>query len=200
MKKLDEFHSNYVHTQRVTKLCEHLVEVIPIDSSILDVGCGDGQLARLIMNKRADIEISGVDVLARRDTGIPVSNFDGTTLPFSDKSFDLVMFIDVLHHTENPKVLLREAARVAKKGIVLKDHTRNGLLANETLRLMDWVGNAKHGVALPYNYWSLREWQTAFAELKLKPRVWLKNLNLYPAPIDWIFGRSLHFISLLETN
>ena len=200
MKNLDRLHSNHVHTRRVSKLCEHLTTMIPLDSSILDVGCGDGDLARMIAEKRRDTDISGVDVLLRPDTKIPVSEFDGVTLPFPDRSFDLVMFVDVLHHTADPKILLREAARVAKKGIVMKDHTRDGLLANETLRLMDWVGNAKHGVALPYNYWSLNEWRTAFAELELKPRVWLKDLNLYPAPADWIFGRSLHFISLLETD
>lgn len=200
MKKFDQLHSNHVHTRRVSKLCEHLTAMIPLNSSILDVGCGDGELARMIAEKRRDTDISGVDVLVRPDTKIPISEFNGVTLPFPDKSFDLVMFIDVLHHTEDPKILLREAVRVAKKGVVMKDHTRNGLLANKTLRLMDWVGNAKYGVALPYNYWSLTEWQTAFAELKLEPRVWLKDLNLYPAPADWIFGRSLHFISLLETN
>lgn len=200
MKKFDQLHSNHVHTRRVSKLCEHLTAMIPLNSSILDVGCGDGELARMIAEKREDTDISGVDVLVRPDTKIPVSEFDGATLPFPDKSFDLVMFVDVLHHTEDPKILLREAVRVAKKGVVMKDHTRNGLLANKTLRLMDWVGNAKYGVALPYNYWSLTEWQAAFTELKLKPRVWLEDLNLYPAPADWIFGRSLHFISLLETD
>ena len=42
---------------------------------------------------------------------------------------------------------------MAARGIVLKDHTRNGLFSGSTLRFMDWVGNARHGVRLPYNYW-----------------------------------------------
>jgi ubiquinone/menaquinone biosynthesis C-methylase UbiE len=50
------------------------------------------------------------------------------------------MFVYVLHHTNDPEVLLREAQRVALKAVVLKDHTRNGLLAYTTLRFMDWVG------------------------------------------------------------
>ena len=41
---------------------------------------------------------------------------------------------------------------MAKHGLVIKDHTVTGLLARPTLRLMDVVGNAPHGVALTYNY------------------------------------------------
>jgi SAM-dependent methyltransferase len=200
MKAIVRFHSNYVHTRRVQRLCEFLSELIPKNATVLDVGCGDGWLADLIMQKRPDVQISGVDVLVRPTTKIPVRQFDGEKLPFANRSFDVVMFVDVLHHTENPRILLGEAVRTARRSILIKDHTRNGFLANETLRLMDWVGNAQHGVALPYNYWTLDEWRKAFDELNLKPRVWRRKLNLYPAPADWIFGRSLHFVSLLETN
>ena len=45
------------------------------------------------------------------------------------------MFTDVLHHTSEPKVLLREAMRVARETILVKDHTCDGLFAGATLRL-----------------------------------------------------------------
>ena len=67
-----------------------------------------------------------------------------------DASFDVVMFVDVLHHTDDPLLLLQEAQRVGKI-ILVKDHFRKGFLAGPTLRFMDWVGNAHHGVVLPYN-------------------------------------------------
>lgn len=47
---------------------------------------------------------------------------------------------------------LKEAARVARHCIVIKDHTVTGVLARPTLRLMDLVGNAPHDVVLTYNY------------------------------------------------
>ncbi len=78
------------------------------------------------------------------------------------------MFIDVLHHTEDPLKLLREALRVARKGIIIKDHMVKGFLAWPTLRAVDWVGNAPYGVVLPYNYLSEDEWQSAFKTLGLK--------------------------------
>ena len=67
------------------------------------------------MRQRPDLEITGVDVLVRPKNHIPVQLFDGRQLPFPDQSFDAVMFVDVLHHTDDPSVLLREAKRVARK-------------------------------------------------------------------------------------
>jgi SAM-dependent methyltransferase len=150
------------------------------------------------MDQRPDLEISGIDVLVRSESRIPVTVFDGFQMPFSEKSFDAVMFVDVLHHTTDPMVLLSEAKRVAAKAIVIKDHRLNGLLAGLTLRFMDWVGNAPHGVVLPYNYWPHEKWHESFASMNLKVAVWKDHLGLYPRPADWLFGRSLHFISRLE--
>ena len=165
---------------------------------VLDVGCGDGALDKLIMARRPDVTIRGIDVLLRDQTHIPVEKFDGSVIPHGDASFDIVMFVDVLHHMHDPLVLLREAVRVARQGIVLKDHTADGLFAFRTLRYMDKVGNARHGVVLPFNYWTRRQWDDAFAALGLKVVVWKKNLGLYPWPASWLFGRSLHFVALVE--
>ena len=77
------------------------------------------------------------------------------------------MLVDVLHQTDDPMNLLREAVRVARQAIVIKDHLLQGAFAYPTLRFMDWVGNARHGVALPYNYWTPAEWHGAFDKLGL---------------------------------
>src|SRR5262245_22784366 len=103
-----------------------------------------------MLENRPDISIRVIDVLVRPNTQIPVDRFNGKHLPHADKSFDVVCFVDVLHHTNDPATLLREARRVARKLVVLKDHTMDGIFAYHTLRFMDWVGNAHHGVALPY--------------------------------------------------
>jgi ubiquinone/menaquinone biosynthesis C-methylase UbiE len=137
MSLLGRMHGQYVHSPRVRILRDCLSALIPKDVSVLDVGCGDGLLARLIMDQRSDVEICGIDVLVREQTQIPVTEFDGLRIPFPDNSFDAVMFVDVLHHTDDPIALLFEAQRVAAKAIVIKDHRLNGLLARPTLRFMD---------------------------------------------------------------
>jgi SAM-dependent methyltransferase len=190
-------HQRLVHGRRVRVLANRLAALIPARSRVLDVGCGDGTIDVLIAAQRPDLSVEGIDVLVRPGAHISVRPFDGSKIPYPDASFDIVMFVDVLHHTLDPKLLLREAARVAKM-ILIKDHFREGFLSGPTLRLMDWVGNAHHGVALPYNYWSRAQWNAALEELKLKTAEITESLGLYPPPASWLFERDLHFVARLE--
>ncbi|HKI21387.1 MAG TPA: class I SAM-dependent methyltransferase [Isosphaeraceae bacterium] len=186
-----------VTRRRVGKLTEHFAALIPSGARVLDVGCGDGLLARRITLERPDLNIVGIDVLRRPQTHIEVDLYDGKVIPFESGSFDAVMLVDVLHHTDDPMSLLREAVRVARSNLVVKDHTRDGLWAEQTLRFMDWVGNAHDGVALPYNYWTGAQWRQAFDALGLEVEGWVTDLRLYPAPASFAFGRSLHFVARL---
>lgn len=200
MKLLDNLHRGQVYGRRVRTLSEQLAPLVPERAAVIDVGCGDGRISSLIQQRRPDISVEGIDVLIRPQTFIPVKPFDGERLPYPDKSADAVLFVDVLHHTADPSALLLEAARVAKRCVLLKDHTLTGPLAGPTLRFMDWVGNARHGVALPYNYWPEPRWREAFTAAGLSPSVWQPKLGLYPWWAGWWFERSLHFIARLDIN
>lgn len=200
MNLLELIHEKYIYQRRILVLSRHLIDLIPANTTVLDVGCGDGSLADRLMKIRRDINVTGVDVLVREKTYIPVVQFDGKTLPYRDLRFDVVLFIDVLHHTEEPELLLNEARRVARKVIIIKDHTLLGILAYRTLRFMDEIGNARYGVALPYNYWTLEKWEQTFQSLHLVVKDWRKRLRLYPWPLSLAFDRSLHFIARLESR
>ncbi|HLO13995.1 MAG TPA: class I SAM-dependent methyltransferase [Anaerolineales bacterium] len=197
IKLLDHIHEDYVHNRRTRILSDQIAPLLPKNGRVLDIGCGDGLLSRNIQEKRKDISIEGIDVLLRPKVHIPIKQFDGKHLPYANHSFAAVMFIDVLHHTDDPLVLLREAARVSRSLLVLKDHTRDGFLSGPTLRLMDWVGNARHGVAISANYWTEERWRHTFAALNLTVNYWTANVPLYPWWASWIFGRSLHFVACL---
>jgi len=198
MRPLERLHSDYVHTRRVWVLRDHLTELIPADARLLDVGAGDGLLASLIARRRPDVQVHAIETMVRPKTAIEVTQFDGTTLPYPDGGLDVVMFVDVLHHTDDPMVLLREARRVALQAVIIKDHTLEGFCAGPTLRLMDRVGNKKYGVALPYIYWTRKQWLEAIESVGLSVGFWKTNLNLYSWPARWIFERSLHFIARLD--
>jgi SAM-dependent methyltransferase len=200
MSLIREIHHSRVHSRRVNVLAHHLSVLLPFNASVLDVGAGDGQLAGRVLADRQDLRWTAVDTLARPSAHIAVQLFDGDHLPFADKTFDIALFVDVLHHTDDPLVLLREAIRVARHGILIKDHLREGFLAGPTLRVMDWVGNAGWGVRLPYNYWSAAQWESACTELRLQRRSVQRALGLYPWWADWVFGRSLHFISQFDVQ
>jgi SAM-dependent methyltransferase len=190
-------HRWLVFDRRVRVLAEMLSALLPENASALDIGCGDGTLGALIAASRPDVRLQGIEVKPRSGCRIPCREFDGTNLPFADGSFEVCMFVDVLHHTSDVKALLREAVRVSRSFILLKDHLRENALDGATLRMMDWVGNRPHGVRLTYNYQSREEWSEHFAACGLKEKSWSSEVPLYQAPVSWIAGRRLHLIALL---
>lgn len=194
---LNRIHDALIFGRRVKALSAALADAIPSGGSVLDLGCGDGQVAARLMGVRPDLTVEGADVLLRPVTHIPVTLYDGLSLPFADRSFDYVTIVDVLHHTDDPAAVLAEAQRVSRLGVVVKDHLREGLLAGPILRLMDWVGNRGHDVRLPYNYLDSRQWADVFARAGLERVRWVDALGLYGAPLAWLFERKLHFVALL---
>jgi SAM-dependent methyltransferase len=190
-------HGAFVHGRRVRVLAKILAEQIPQGAAVLDIGCGDGTVAALIAKARPDISMQGVEVLPRADCQIPCSAFDGDTLPFGEQSFDVAMLVDVLHHTADVSALLREAARVSRRLVLLKDHLSENAFDHATLRFMDWVGNRPHGVTLAYNYQSHGKWDAHFAAADLRPAHFATNIPLYPAPFSALVGRGLHFVAAL---
>jgi SAM-dependent methyltransferase len=193
----ERLHGGYVVGRRVRVLADNLTELIPPDVSVLDIGCGDGVLGRVLTTRRPDISVVGAEVLLRPQSRIPITTFDGLTLPFSNGAVDVALLVDVIHHASDPHRLLAEAARVATTAVIIKDHYLRGMLARPTLAFMDRIGNARHGVALPYHYWTPSEWRDAFARMHATVRAESTKLGLYPAPAAWIFERSLHFVALL---
>jgi SAM-dependent methyltransferase len=198
MSLLESVHADYIQQRRIEVLAGHLKPLIPPNSTVLDVGCGDGRLLYRIKQERMDLSFRGIDVLVRAENLIPVQHFDGETIPAEAASVDVVMFIDVLHHSNDPISLLREATRVTRRSVIIKDHMINGVLAEPTLKFMDRIGNARYGVALPGNYWHQSQWIEVFEKLALTPVDWQEKLALYPKALDLLFGRSLHFLAKLD--
>jgi SAM-dependent methyltransferase len=197
-KAVGRTHGQLVHGRRVRRLAVALAELTEPGWRIADVGCGDGRVGALVQALATDVVIEGYERLPRADTAIPVHAFDGERIPVADGAVDAVMLVDVLHHTDDPGVLLAEAARVARHAVLLKDHRTARPLALPTLRLMDWVGNRAHGVPLPYNYWSEERWRAAWQEHELTVEAFRTRLGLYPWPADWLFESGLHFVARLR--
>jgi ubiquinone/menaquinone biosynthesis C-methylase UbiE len=94
--------------------------------SILDAACGNGRYSRLLLRHAdPDARITGFDLSqqmlrrARRRVRSPRVNYvaaDLTRLPYADASFDAVVCGWVLEHLPDPRVGLRELARVMQPG------------------------------------------------------------------------------------
>jgi ubiquinone/menaquinone biosynthesis C-methylase UbiE len=88
------------------------------DESLLDAGCGDGGVARLL-RERVN-EVTAIDVEPspewQDEPGLRFLVGDAEALPFESSSFDLVHSKDSLHHMDTPERALAEYHRVLKPG------------------------------------------------------------------------------------
>ena len=94
--------------------------------NLLDVGCGQGRLLKLLASRAK--RVVGVDIdqqarrLARAElflAGLPNCSLrqgDMYSLPFSDGEFDTVILDDVLVEADRPADALQEAKRLLSKG------------------------------------------------------------------------------------
>jgi ubiquinone/menaquinone biosynthesis C-methylase UbiE len=88
------------------------------DESILDSGCGDGGVARLLRQRVREVVAIDVEPSPtwRDEPGLTFRVADAESLPFEDASFDLVHSKDSLHHMELPKRAVAEYRRILKSG------------------------------------------------------------------------------------
>lgn len=190
---------NY-HSRRIQILAQVASELIPAKSRVLDIGCGDGKIDRQILNSRPDVFIQGCDLVIWPNQEIDVMINQGLHLPFESDAFDGALLIDVIHHAENPSLLLKEAVRTAAKYVIVKDHLTDPFLAIPFLRFMDRSGNEDQGVLNPYKYWSKKEWVNEFRSSGYILDSWSTDIPIYPWWASWLFGRGLHFIAKLSSQ
>ncbi|GAB7014351.1 class I SAM-dependent methyltransferase [Halolamina salina] len=116
-----EFTPEYLdHTRR--GMWESTAALSPLDlgsrERILDVGCGTGELAR-VLDAETPGEVIGVDAdtellaVARERTDIPTVAGDATRLPLRDDAVDLAVCQALLINLPDPAAAVREFARVS---------------------------------------------------------------------------------------
>ncbi len=121
------FHSNRIET--LLHLITSELHISP-GARVLDVGCNTGPV--LIPLRQREYDVVGIDISpadihqAEYYLGqqkLPTDQLavaDGTCLPFRDHSFDLILLIDILEHTDSPERVIGEAERLlAPEGLVI---------------------------------------------------------------------------------
>mgnify|MGYP001369467093 FL=1 len=98
--------------------------IIKNNSKILDVGCGDGELMKLLKDTKTinirGLEISKDNVQKCISKGLTVieGNAEDDLEQFPDSSFDYVILSQTLQAFLNPENVMNELLRVGKKAIV----------------------------------------------------------------------------------
>lgn len=91
------------------KLLEHYC--LPLNASVLDIGCGKGFLLNQLKNQRPDLIIKGVDISTYAiECAMPsvrpcLEVCLAENLSFEKKSFDLVVSLNTLHNLELPELV-----------------------------------------------------------------------------------------------
>jgi SAM-dependent methyltransferase len=128
--------------------------------SVLDAGCGEGFAMRYLMGEsRAavvglDGSASALRVAGRINPGRSFIAGDLLRLPFPDRSFDLVICIEVLEHLDRPEQGLAELRRASRRWLLLSVPNEPLFRGANFLRgknIQAWGNDPGH-----VNHWSAR--------------------------------------------
>jgi ubiquinone/menaquinone biosynthesis C-methylase UbiE len=131
---------------------------LPNNASILDVGCGKGFMLNDFKILMPEVHVAGIDIsnyayehaLPNVKPYIKIGN--AKKLPFPDKSFDLVIGINVVHNLalRECKQAIKEIERVSRLNkFIVVDAWRN---KEELIRHNKWVVTCK--TAMHVSEWS----------------------------------------------
>ncbi len=101
-----------------------ILKLIPEGSTVLDLGCGNGELMEKLREKGAK-RLMGIEMSERAVQACVAAGFDVVQgdlnkglQPFNDKQFDYVVLSSTLQTITNVETVLEEMLRVGQKGIV----------------------------------------------------------------------------------
>ena len=147
-----------------------IADLLPNNTRVLDVGCGDGALMDLLV-KEKNIEVRGLEL--NQDNvqeciykGLPViqGNAETELYQFPKQSFDYVVLSQTLQAFYQPDKVLRELLRIGKSVIV----------------------------SIPnFGYWKVRTSLLFFGKMpvtKTLPNTWFNTPNLHMCTIKDLFN------------
>jgi len=169
----EQGYGGYKYDGRWKSVAKEIIKYYDLkdNSKILDIGCAKGYLLeefrKLLKNPiLCGIDISSYAIKNSIKKGKILAIGNATTLPFSNKYFDLVISINSLHNILNKielKKAFKEINRVSKKNtyITLGSYKNK----NEKKKLDDWA-------VLATTYLSNEGWTKFFKKVNYKGDYW----------------------------
>ena len=147
-----------------------IADLLPKNTRVLDVGCGDGSLMNLLVEEK-NIEVRGLELEKHNVQeciykGLPViqGNAETELYQFPNQSFDYVVLSQTLQAFYNPDKVLKELLRIGKSVII----------------------------SIPnFGYWKVRTSLLFFGKMpitKALPNQWYNTPNLHMCTIKDFFN------------
>lgn len=178
----------------MARLDYELIEnLVPEGATVLDLGCGDGQLLEELITRRhargSGVDISQAAVEACVARGLPVvhGDLDEGLADFADASLDVVILSLSLQQLRRPRMAIREMVRVGRLAIVsFPNFAHWSLRAQLTFR-----GRMPVSKDLPFQWWdtpnihlcTIKDFRTLCREegLCIEREIALRSLDRPPA-------------------
>ena len=163
-----------------------IADLLPNNTKVLDVGCGDGSLMNLL-TKEKNIKVRGLELNQENvqdciRKGLPViqGNAETELHQFPDKSFDYVVLSQTLQAFYDPEKVLRNLLRIGKSVII----------------------------SIPnFGYWKVRFKLLFFGKMpvtKTLPNSWYDTPNLHMCTIKDLFDfcdkKNINIINVVGVN
>lgn len=149
---------------REETIVQNVKPFFPANSQVVEIGAGNGICAQMLQDATG-AHFTLLDVVDYNQTSLPMRVHDGKTLPFDDDAFDYALLVFVLHHNPDPRPVMQEALRVARKGVLVVENDTRGIVKRPLTRVIDSTEWMRRGVPRNYFVKSTDEWLGFFRAL-----------------------------------
>jgi 2-polyprenyl-3-methyl-5-hydroxy-6-metoxy-1,4-benzoquinol methylase len=116
--------SGHARDKMTIEIVNHLEACLSAAPSVIDIGCGAGDLLAEVKKRCPEAMLAGLDYSGRAVEGVKLAFPEGEfrqfvierELPYESGRFDLVMCCDVLEHLEKPHEVAAELVRICRPG------------------------------------------------------------------------------------